>query len=325
MTDLRAALAARARLIDGLRRALDRRGYLAVETPAVVESPGVDRHIDAPAVEWSTPAGSARRFLISSPEYHMKRLLAAGSGPIYQIGKVWRAGEHGALHRPEFTMLELYRPGIDHLELMDEIEELLREVALELGTGGLARRGSGQADLRRRFARTSVREAFRRHCGLELAGAQERELRAAAERLGLDPPAGADREQLYHLLMGLAIEPELGRETGEFLYDYPADQCALARIRSDPEFAVAERFEVYLLGIELGNGFHELTDPDQQRRRIEQENRARAAAGRETYPVDQDFLAALARMPPAAGIAIGVDRLAMLLLGRPDLGDPFGG
>ena len=305
----------RARLLATLRSELGSRGFLEVETPALVCSPGVDRYIDAPQATVRGPAGPLRRYLITSPEYHMKRLLADGAGPIYQLGKVWRDGEVGELHRPEFTLLELYRPGSDHLELMKEVEGLVRSAALHLLQHAVVERRGRRCDLDQPFARTTVRDAFRRWAGVDLAHAGTEELRASASALGLAPPPNASRETLYHLLMGLAIEPQLGQERGEFLHDYPADQCALARVRPDPVFPVAERFELYLLGIELCNGFHELTDAVEQRRRIEFENQARIALGKEPYPVDEEFLAALARMPAAAGVALGIDRLALLLFG----------
>ncbi|HEX9639307.1 MAG TPA: EF-P lysine aminoacylase EpmA [Acidobacteriota bacterium] len=305
----------RARLLGALRAELDAGGFLEVETPALVGSPGVDRHIDAPSATVRSSTGSERRYLITSPEYHMKRLVAAGSGPIYQLGKVWRDGEAGELHRPEFTLLELYRPGSDHLALMTEVERLVREAARRLLPEPVVQRRGQICDLESGFARIRVRDAFRRWAGVDLARAGAEELGACAAGLGLAAPQRADRETLYHLLMGLAIEPQLGRLRGEFLYDYPADQCALAQVRPDPEFAVAERFELYVLGIELCNGFHELTDAVEQRRRIEAENAARVALGKEPYPVDEDFLAALPALPACAGMALGVDRLALLLFG----------
>lgn len=273
-----------------------------METPVLVHSPGVDRHIDAHAVP---PDG----FLATSPEYHMKRLLAAGSGPIYQLTRAFRLGERGALHDPEFTMLEWYRPGWDHGALMDEVEELLVDLARRHAPGTtLAREGYG---------RVTYAGAFERCAGIEPHTATAEGIRAACPEGGPDLDV-EDREGWLTWLQAARVEPALGRGRAEFVHLYPADQCALARILpGDPP--VAERFELYCEGIELANGFHELTDSGEQRRRIEDENRARRLAGKPPYPVDEAFLAALDTMPASAGVALGIDRVVMLLLGKGEI------
>ncbi len=273
-----------------------------METPVLVHSPGVDRHIDAHAVP---PDG----YLATSPEYHMKRLLAAGSGPIYQLTRAFRLGERGGLHDPEFTMLEWYRPGWDHEMLMDEVEALLVDLAQRHAPGTtLAREG---------YDRGTFAGVFRQRTGIDPHTASVDGIRAACPGGGPDLDA-ADREGWLTWLQASRVEPSLGRGRPAFVHLYPADQCALARIRpGDPP--VAERFELYCEGIELANGFHELTDSREQRRRIEDENRAREREGKPTYPVDEAFLEALDAMPASAGVAVGIDRVVMLLLGKDEI------
>jgi len=281
---------------------------LEVETPVLVPSPGVDRHIDAYAVG-EGPEG----YLATSPEYHMKRLLGAGAGPIFQLTRAFRRGERGPLHNPEFTILEWYRPGWDHRALMGEVEALLAHLA--------ARHAPECSLARAPYLRSTYGGVFQRHAGVDPHRAGAAEL-ARAARAGADAPALADddRDGWLFYLQAARVEPHLGCERPEFVEDYPADQCALARIRSgDPP--VAERFELYADGLELANGYHELVIADEQRQRILDENRARSASGKPVYPVDEDFLAALATMPPSAGVAVGVDRVVMLLLGATAVGE----
>jgi len=241
----------------------------------------------------------------------MKRLLAAGSGPIFQIGKAFRDGEAGARHNPEFTLLEWYRPGYDSRRLMQEVEELLRAV-LEpyrpLGPG-----------LRLRY-----RQAFLDHAGIDPLTASAAELAARAAALGIEVTGLArdDPDPWRDLLLSQVVEPALPRDGPVFLYDYPASQAALARIRPGQagEPPVAERFELYLDGLELANGFHELADAAEQRRRFEQDNAARQQAGLPVVPLDEALLAALdAGLPDCAGVALGVDRLVMLAAGLDDI------
>ena len=237
----------------------------------------------------------------------MKRLLAAGSGPIYQICRAFRDGEAGHRHNPEFTLLEWYRPGWDHHALMDEVEAFLAQILGE-------RWKDPQAE------RLRYRDAFRRHLGLDPLTAPTADLRRAAEGLsgavqGLDPE---DRDAWLDLLVSLGVEPHLGRGRPTFLHDYPARQAALARIRQDGtdegSEAVAERFEVFVDGVELANGYHELTDAAEQLRRFEADLAERRRRGLPEVPIDEHLLAALkAGLPPCAGIALGLDRLLMVL------------
>jgi len=275
-----------------------------VETPVLVHSPGVDRHIDAHTVP---PDG----YLATSPEYHMKRLLAAGSGPIYQITHAFRLGERGGLHDPEFTMAEWYRPGWDHHRLMDEVEELLVELAGEHGDACTL----GEET----YGRMTFGEAFERFAGVEPHGAGVGGIRGACPDGGPDL-AEDDREGWLTWLQASRVEPELGKGRPDFVFDYPVDQCALAKIRAgDPP--VAERFELYCDGMELANGFHELTDAGEQRARIDEENQERVGEGKPAYPVDEAFVAAVGEMPQCAGVALGVDRVVMLLLGKESIAD----
>lgn len=235
----------------------------------------------------------------------MKRLLAAGSGPVYQICKVFRDGEAGRLHNPEFTMLEWYRPGYDHRQLMDEVDELVR--------GLLAPYRQCPPTLRLSYA-----EAFERFAGVDPHRTGPAQLERRAAQLGIAAPAGlGSRDQWLDLLLTHVVEPALRDHALCLIYDYPASQAALARVR-DGDPAVAERFELYLDGVELANGFHELTDAGEQARRFSDDAARRAQSGAHGPPPDARFLAALGHgLPDCAGVALGLDRLLMRALGAP--------
>ena len=237
----------------------------------------------------------------------MKRLLAAGSGPIWQIAKVFRVDEQGRHHNPEFSMLEWYRPGFDHHALMDEVAALLEHFGIPAG------------------ARLSYRQAFERHAGFDPLTATADALRQRLGDRGIDEPARltadevADRDFWLDLWMSRVVGPQLGVDAPAFVHDFPASQAALARVR-DGDPPVAERFELFWRGIELANGFHELTDAGEQRRRFEADRRWRVERGRAAPPYDTHLIAALqAGMPACAGVALGLDRLLMLKLGLPRL------
>lgn len=286
----RERLRTRHAVMRAIRDFYDGRGYLEVETPARVPSPGLDVHLDA----FEAPGSAEPRFLHTSPEYQMKRLVAGGLSPIYQLGKAFRRAEVGHLHQPEFCMLEWYRAGASYAELMQETAELVAHVALRvLGTTRLP---SGLDVAVDRWTRLGVREAFR-----DLAGVE-------ADAL-LD-----DEDRFFRVLID-RVEPRLGFERPTLLCDYPLSMASLAR-PSPLDPALAERFEAYLNGIELCNGFGELTDAAEQRRRLLADQARRRALGRPVYPIDERFLAALEQgLPPCAGNALGVDRLVMLLTG----------
>lgn len=283
----REALQARARIIQEIRNFFIEGGYLEVETPLRIPAPPPESHIDAlPAGGW---------FLHTSPELCMKRMLAAGYERLFQICRCWRDGERGALHLPEFTMLEWYRTGADYLGLMEDCEGLVRGVVSAMGmAGGIACRGR-VIETNGPWERISVRDAYRRHGGISM-----------------DEALAKDR---FDEVMVQAIEPRLGLDRPTFLYDYPAERSALARLKEgDP--TVAERFELYIGGVEIANGFSELIDADEQRVRFDQEAGYRKSAGKASYPSPEKFLDELPNMPPAAGIALGLDRLVMALLDK---------
>ncbi|MBL3529620.1 MAG: EF-P lysine aminoacylase GenX [gamma proteobacterium endosymbiont of Lamellibrachia anaximandri] len=293
-------LRARAGLLADIRTFFRQAGVLEVETPVCSRFGVTDPAIESFTTRYTGPAAAHGEtlYLHTSPEFPMKRLLAAGSGPIYQICKVFRGGELGTRHNPEFTLLEWYRPGFDHFALMDEVASLVNAVlpsALPV-------------------ERLSYGEAFQRYLGIDPHAASFASLRQCAidagipdaETLSLD---GADA--WLDLLLTQRIEFHLGRERLSFLFDYPASQAALAKVRQGTP-AVAERFELYLEGIEIANGFHELTDAQEQQRRFEQENATREERGLPTVPMDRNLLSALASgMPECAGVALGIDRLLM--------------
>lgn len=297
----------RARLLARIRHFFAVRGVLEVETPTLSAAATSAPHLASFAVDYrgpQTPAGG-RLYLHTSPEFPMKRLLAAGSGSIYQLCRVYRDGERGARHNPEFTMLEWYRVDFGLDRLIDEVEALLRSVLAGVRSLPAAER-------------LSYRELFLRYAGVDGLTADTAGLRACLETHGHRPPAGmSDAENWLDvwrdLVLTHVIEPQLRGLV--FVRDYPASQAALARI-IDGTPPVAVRFECYLDGVELANGFHELADADEQRRRFEADNRERAAAGLPTMPLDERLLAALqAGLPECSGVALGFDRLVMCASG----------
>src|SRR3990172_3342067 len=304
----------RARLLERIRAFFSERGVLEVETPVLSTAAVTDPMLASLATRYTGPRfprGQAF-YLHTSPEFPMKRLLAAGSGSIYQICKVFRDGEAGRLHNPEFTMLEWYRVGFDYHRLMDETDELVMRL--------LAPTMSLDAP-----ERLSYREAFQRHAGLDPHTASAGDFAAAAKAHKIGVPSELltqnDLAVWRDLLLTHAVEPMLGQGRLTFIYDYPASQASLARIQpGDPP--VAARFELYLNGIELANGFHELADAEEQRTRFERQQHARAASGQPVVPIDERLLAALAQgLPDCAGVALGFDRLVMLAAGAPRISD----
>jgi lysyl-tRNA synthetase class 2 len=313
-------LLARERVVDGVRAFFKARGFNEVETPLLVRHPGMEPHLEVFETGLVTARGRrARAFLTTSPEYAMKKLLAAGLERVFQLCKAFRNREEvSARHNPEFTILEWYRANADYRAIMDDCEELLLALA---GRDELVYQGE-RIELARPWQRLSVGEAFARHAGLDLEACLTLDgMAAAARRRGYGVEPGTSWEQLYHQIFLDEVEPRLGRPRPTILYDYPVSMAALARAKAeDPRYA--ERFELYVAGVELGNAFSELTDPVEQRRRLELERDERRAAGRTLYDLDEDFLDALAAgIPPSAGIAVGVDRLVMLLADRPSIRD----
>ncbi len=292
----------RATLIATIRSFFAERSVMEVDTPAMSHATVTDIHLHTFRTEFVGPgyADGQSLFFMTSPEFHMKRLLAAGSGCIYQICKSFRNEENGRYHNPEFTMLEWYRVGFDHHQLMDEMDALLQSVL----TCGVAQRMTYQ-------------QAFMDVLGVCPLEASMMSLKAVAETLGLKDIAEPeqDRDTLLQLLFSIGVEPKIGQTVPAFVYDFPASQAALAKInQQDPR--VADRFEVYFKGIELANGFHELDDADEQLARFEQDNAKRRAMGLAEQPIDKHLIAALASgLPECAGVALGIDRLIMLAMG----------
>ncbi|MFN6955654.1 MAG: EF-P lysine aminoacylase EpmA [Acetobacteraceae bacterium] len=316
-------LDARARLTAATRAFFTARGYREVETPCLVPAPGAEVHIRAFATRFEPHlgAGSPRAlWLRTSPELAIKRLLAGGAGPVFELARVWRNGEVSGRHAPEFTMLEWYRPGLTIEGLMDEAEAYLRAVCPPV-----VEHGGIRTDLRLPFERLSMAEAFRRHCnGLDIlaTGGDAHALREAAAAAGIPPRGEEGWEDLFFRLLLERIEPGIGRERATFLTHWPAPQAALAR-RDPADPRAALRFELFVAGIELANAFDELTDAAEQRQRFHEANEERRRiTGERGWEVDEDFIAALAHgLPPTAGIALGFDRLAMLASGAPRIED----
>jgi lysyl-tRNA synthetase class 2 len=281
----RNVLADRACIIGEIRRFFNEGGYLEVETPLRIPAPAPESHID--------PLPSASWFLHPSPELCMKRLLAAGYGRIFQICHCWRAGERGRLHLPEFTMLEWYRTDTGYYGLMDDCEALIRSVGDVIGLKErLVSRGR-EISLQGPWEKITVSEAFNRYTPYTMAEALQRDL--------------------FDEIMVRDIEPRLGITGPVFIHDYPAARGALARLKPDDP-SVSERFELYIDGVELANAFTELTDAAEQRSRFLHEQETRLSLGKTVYPMPEKFLEELSHMPPAAGIALGLDRLIMILL-----------
>ena len=295
-------LKARAALLARTRAFFMERGVLEVDTPILSAAATVDFHIESER--------TSDCWLRTSPEFAMKRLLAAGSGPIYELGHVFRAGDAGRVHNPEFLMLEWYRPGYDHHRLMDEVSELIQA----LGAPAVQRR-------------LTYREAWLEHAGVDPLAAPDETLASLVRDHAPEGPL--DRDSCLDLGMAFLVGPKLGLDAPVFVHDFPASQAALARVRpgrsaNDP--AVAERFELFWKGLELANGFHELSDAGEQARRFAADRERRRQAGHVVPPHDEHLIEALrAGLPGCAGVALGMDRLLMLLLGKATLAEvlPF--
>ena len=285
-------------------------GFTEVETAALQVSPGNEAHLHAFSTEALTTAGAVEtRYLHTSPEFACKTLLASGETQIFTLAKVWRNRERGPLHHPEFTMLEWYRVGAPYETLMEDCAALLRLAAEAAGTTALRFRDS-EADPFAEPERLTVAAAFQRYAGIDLFA----DLSAQAGAAGIRTAHDDSWADLFSRVMVEKVEPNLGQGRATILCEYPASEAALARPKpGDPR--VAERFELYACGVELANCFGELTDPVEQRRRFKIEMAEKARLYGERYPIDEDFLAALALMPPASGGALGLDRLVMLATG----------
>jgi len=306
---LHAALRLRARLYARVRRFFAERDVLEIETPILSAAGNTDPNIESFTTRFSghVDAGAPLRWLRTSSEFPQKRLLAAGIGDCYELGRVFRNGEAGRRHNPEFTMLEWYRVGWDHLRLIDETVELVRAALALVGKSA-------------EVQKYTYRELFRTALNLDPFAASDAELQAALGDVQIDAH-GLWRDDWLDLLLTHRIQPTFPADRITVISDYPATQCALAKIRAD-DSPVAERFELYVGVQELANGYHELTDAAEQRARFERDNARRRQRGLIEVPIDARLLAALEQgMPDCAGVALGVERLLMAMLGTDDIRD----
>lgn len=305
----------RARILDLMREWFKKEGFLEVETPLMVKYPGMEPDLDVFSTEFISKDGKFRekRYFHTSPEYAMKKLLGAGFQKIFQITKTFRNGEwieeSITRHNPEFTMIEWYRANTDYSAIMKDTEAMIQWISYQL---------PASKDLRECLAypwqRLSVREAFQHYAKIDLDRLRDLEsLHKAVQRKKYVLTTEYSWDDLFFLIMLNEVEPHLGKDHPTFLYDYPASQAALSKKKSDDPFW-AERFELYIYGVELCNAFTELTDPAEQRARLVEEQKLRQKLGKEVFPIDEDFLEALETMPPSGGNALGIDRLVMVML-----------
>lgn len=324
----------RAKILDLMRVWFRQQKFLEVDTPLMLKYPGMEPHLNLFSSEFVSEDGkySDKRFLHTSPEYSMKKLLGAGFERIFQIGKVFRNGETSVLpkkcqgpsdkgqgetlssrHNPEFTMLEWYRANADYTHIMDDCESMIKYFVQEMGDvvpDDVRKLVEGD------WERLTIREAFMRYADMDLDAYRDVEkLREKVKEKGYEMSTDYSWDDLFFLILLNEIEPYLGKERPQFLIDYPATQAALACKKQDDPFW-AERFELYINGIELCNAFTELVDPVEQRERLIEEKELRDSMGKEAYGIDESFLEALETMPPSGGNALGIDRLVMVLLGK---------
>jgi lysyl-tRNA synthetase class 2 len=289
------------------------RGVMEVETPILSNAGNTDPNIESFQLEFNgpAPAGAGTRWLRTSPEFPLKRLLASGIGDCYELGRVFRNGEFGRKHNPEFSMLEWYRVGWTHLELIEECVTLVQKVF-------------SLTDSELLVERTSYHDLFARHFGFNPHVASTEQVRATVtDKVSIDTQ-GLQRDDLLDLLLSHVIEPSFPDNQLTVIVDFPASQCALARVRTENGLAIAERFELYVGGFELANGYHELTDASEQRTRFEADLQKRRLSGKNLPALDERLLAAMPELPPCAGVAMGLDRLMMRLLDKKAMADVIG-
>ena len=318
--DRRPFLMARGRIKAALRHWFEAEGFVEVDPACLQVSPGNEAHLHAFRTEFETEGGGrSPYYLHTSPEFAMKKLLAAGETKIFTFAPVFRNGERGPLHSPEFTMLEWYRAGAPHTQLMHDCAAFLRLAADAAGRARWSWRGPS-CNVADPFVTTTLQKAFQAFADIDLDAAfagsapDVAGLAREARRIGVRVASDDTWSDLFSRILAGRIEPRLGCGRPEMLCEYPAHEAALARpCAHDPR--VAERFELYVCGVELANGFGELTDPAEQRRRFEAEMAEKQRVYGRRYPIDEDFLAALGAMPDASGCALGLDRLVMLATG----------
>lgn len=293
----------RAKMFSHVRSFFSPKNVLEVDCPALGKAAPVDTHIDVMTVNLK---GGETGYLHTSPEYGMKRLLAEQIGDIYQMSHVFRDGESGPVHNPEFMMVEWYRLHIPFSDFIEETLDFIRLFLTDLPSDAI-----------------SYRDALKKYAKIDYLHASDEELLQCARAHSLELPRDAntwDRDTLLQLLMSFLVEPHLGQGILSVLLDYPASQAALSQTKWKGDEHVAERFEIYCKGIELANGYHELTDPVEQRRRLQKANAERHQLGKETLPIDEDFINALEKgLPDCCGVAVGFDRLMLLRHNRKDL------
>lgn len=326
----KAILEARARILRALHEFFFAQNFLAVETPALQTSPGLEPHLMAFATDWQGPTGERQKFYLhTSPEFAMKKLLVGGFEKIYQVAHCYRNRESSRTHHPEFSMLEWYRRGSDYRDIMNDCEALLRACASAAklaGGSGLCTWQGVTADPARNWERLTVAEAFKRHTDLDILATIDNplaptpaRLAAEAKRIGVAVAEGDRWDDIFFRIFLERIEAKLGCGQPTILYDYPISMAALSRPKPGMPH-LAERFEVYICGLELANAFSELTDVKLQRARFSADMDLKEKLYGERYPIDPEFLNALEMgLPECAGIALGVDRLVMLLTGAPDI------
>ncbi len=325
--DRRPLLLKRGRVKSAIRAHFEGQGFTEVECGALVVSPGNETHLQAfETVLTGTDGACHAMYLHTSPEFAAKKLLAAGEERIFDFARVFRNQERGRLHAPEFTMLEWYRAREDYAAVIEDTLAVLRLAAEVAGAKELRHRDA-VCDAHAAADRLTVAQAFTHHAGIDLLATLSAEgvgdanaLRSRARRGGIDVSDDDDWSDMFAKILTLRVEPRLGLDRPCVLYEYPVCEAALARV-SPHDARVAERFELYACGVELANGFGELTDPVQQRARFETEMAKKERVYGKRYPLDEDFMAALADMPPASGVALGFDRLVMLATGAPNIND----
>jgi len=312
----------RGKMIQGIRQYFLREDFVEVETPYLVPSPGMEPHLVALEVNFQSPDEEKRKiYLHTSPEYCMKKLLGQGWDKVFQICRVFRDEEVSRTHQVEFTMLEWYRAGVDYRKIMEDCEGLLDFLSREILNGSELTYQGKKIDLTPPAERLSVAAAMQLYGKVDIQKNRDGESlleEARARGFLFEPGAYYSFDEVFFKIFLEAVEPHLGIPKPTILYDYPASMGALARI-SPHNPLWAERFELYIGGLELANAFSELVDPVEQRKRFESEQRLRAVLGKPLYPIDEELLTALSRMPPSAGIALGVDRLAMLFCDVPSI------
>lgn len=318
------ALVRRTDMVKSVREFFDRRGYVEVDTPALQLSPGMEPHLTAFETALGEPNGDRQPvYLHTSPEFAMKKLLAAGMQRIFQLARVFRDGERSPRHHPEFTMLEWYQTGAGWRDIAEEAAEFVRAAC-----GPVVQRGDVSCDLSQPWEFLSVQDAFARYAGIDLLATADDPLNPDtdmlcmfADGLGIRTADTDTWEDIFFRIYLDRIEPQLGVGAATVLHSYPASLAALARL-SPEDVRVSDRFEIFICGLELANGYGELTDATEQRRRFAVMTAQRIAEGRAPYPVDEDFLAALENgIPDCAGIALGFDRLVMLAAGADRIED----